>query len=183
MLGFLNCFLSLLLSSCVCHDKSTELFARYTHISLCHIYRLYVYFFRIAHDFDMSIIIPPPTHTSNYAIFWRGTWHICFASASLSYLVVISHLSILVHVCINSCNVCFFAPMPCAMLMENAIHCMRTQLAMHTPTLLSYFSWVSDNISLVPSLKYVFNVCSYWMISTQKFYFIQIHGLWKIAYY
>ena len=115
---------------------------------------------------------PPHTHSTNYAIFWRGTWHIRFASASLSYLAVISPLSFLLNVCINSCYVCFFAPMPCATLMESAIHCMRTQLAMHTHTptntVVLFFSWVFDNFLVVPSLVCVFNVCSYWMISKQK---------------
>ena len=113
---FLDFFLSLLLSFLFKYDTNTELFLMvYTHFPL--------------YDFTH-------THTSNYSIFWRGTWRIRFASASLSCLAVISYVSFLLNVCINSCYVCIFAPMPCATLMESAMHCMRTQLATraHTPT-------------------------------------------------
>ena len=133
--------------------------------------------------FDLSIIIPH-THTTNFAIFWRGTWHIRFASASLSYLAVISPLSFLLNVCINSCYVCFFAPMPCATLMESAIHCTRTQLATHThqPTLLSYFFPECLTISWLFHHLYVCLMFAHteWF-QNRNVAFIQIHVLWKVV--
>ena len=164
MFGFLNCFLFLLLSfSWKSWHKHWIVHMVYVHFPLSDLPPVCL-FFRLAHDFDLSIIISSHTHSSNYSIFWRGTWHIRFASASLSYLAVISPLSFLLNVCMNSCYVCFFAPMPCATLMESAMHCTRTQLATHTHTNQHFcliFSWVFDNFLVVPSLVCVFNVCSY----------------------
>ena len=100
---------------------------------------------------------PPPAHTSNYAIFGRGTLHIHFASASLSYLAVRSHLSILLNVCINSCYVCVFAPMPCATWMESAIHCIIAQLGTHTHKATNIVLF--DKFLVVPSHVCMFFVC------------------------
>ena len=160
-------------------------FTWYTRISLCQIYRLSAYFFRLACDFDLSVIILHP-HTSNCAIFWRGTWHIHFASASLSYLAVISPLSFLLNVCINSCYVCFFAPMPCATLMESAIHCTRTQLATHRHTnqhcCLIFFLSVWQFLAKLFHHLYVCLMFAHteWF-QNRNVAFIQIHVLWKVA--
>jgi len=79
---------------------------------------------------------PPHTHSNNYAISEEehDTFVLPVLACHICYLAVISHLSILLNVCINRCYACFFAPMPCATLMESVIHCMRTQLATHTHT-------------------------------------------------
>ena len=53
-----------------CGSPSTELFTRYTHI-----YRLYAYFFRLAHDFDLSIIIPPRPHNQLCHFLKRNMTH------------------------------------------------------------------------------------------------------------
>ena len=126
--------------------------------------------------------LPPKQH--NYAIFWRGTWHIRFASASLSYLAVISPLSFLLNVCIHSCYVCFFAPMPCATLMESAIHCTRTQLATHThtnqhcclifPECLTIF-WLFHHMYVCLMFAH-----TEWF-QNKNVAFIQIHVLWKVV--
>ena len=149
--------------------------------------RFTAYFFRLAHDFDLSVIIPPfpQTHIHKKPChFLRRTCHIRFASASLSYLAVISPLSFLLNVCINSCYVCFFAPMPCATLMESAIHCTRTQLATHThqPTLLLYFFPECLTISWLFHHLYVCLMFAHteWF-QNRNVAFIQIHVLWKVV--
>ena len=182
-ISFLDCLLSLLVSflwkSWHKHWIIRIVYAHFPMSDLppvCLFFQTRSWFWLVYHH--------PHTHTTNFAIFWRGTWHICFASASLSYLAVISPLSFLLNVCMNTCYVCFFAPMPCATLMESAIHCMITQLATHThqPTLLSYFFPECLTISWLFHWLYVCLMFAHteWF-QNRNVAFIQIHVLWKVV--
>ena len=167
---------------CGSQDTSTELFTRYfplSHLpSVCLFFQSRSWFFFLFNNHPP----PPPTHTHkiNYAIFWRGKWHIRFASANLSYLAVL---------CRHSCCAFFFAPMAlcnvngeCHTLYENAIGYAHT----HEPTLLTYFIlriWQFLACSITWYMCVMFAHTEWFQ--NKKVAFIQIHVIimWQVVYH
>ena len=130
MFGFLNFFLSLLLSflwktQALNYLQGLRAFSFVTFTARMPIFSGSL---MILTCLSSSLSLSPPHTLKRLCHFLKRnmTHSFCHAAAVLAchicYLAVISHMSILLNVCINRCYACFFAPMPCATLMESAIH-------------------------------------------------------------